>query len=183
MPFVTASIVSPQSGINTGAYDQGQTLTRATQSITGAPLRKYKNGVYYFMPVTFYWPNSKNPKLTLEFDDAVVSVSAKKTIVETPLVGQKGTVKELISIDDYEINLLAIVASDDYPEQEVQEIVRLWEINEAVKMSCAVTDYFMKIDDGVVIKALDFPAMEGNEDIQAITLKLVSDSPFELEKK
>ena len=182
LPFVPASIISPKSGMATGSFDKGDGPTRETQSVTGAPLRKYKGGVYYFMPVTFYWPNSKNPKLTVEFDDAVVSVSAKKTIVETALVGRKGTVKELISIDDYEINLVAVVAADDYPEQEVQKIIRLWEVNESVKMSCAITDYFLKDDDRVVIKSLDFPAMEGNEEMQAVTMKLVSDSPFELEK-
>jgi len=118
-----------------------------------------------------------------EFNDAVISITAKKTIVETPLVGRKGSVKELISIDDYEIKLMIVFSGDDYPEYDVLDLVTLWEINESVNMNCAVTDYFLQEDNKVVIKTLDFPAMEGNEDMQVIILTLLSDKNFELEIK
>ena len=111
----------------------------------------------------------------------VVSIVAKKTIIETPLTGRQGTVKELIGIDDYEIRLVAVISGDDYPEQEVMELVRLFEVNESVKMISALTDYFLKDEDRVVIKSMEFPAAEGVEDIQVVTMTLVSDQGFELE--
>lgn len=178
MPFVPAELITPQSGMQTDGYNQGEGADRATQSITGAPLRKLKNGIWYFMPVSF-----SHKGKTWNFDEAVVSISGKKTIVETPMVGRKGSVKELISIDDYEIKLVAVLenANGDYPEQEVQDLVRLWEINEAIKMSCALTDYFLKEDDSVVIKTIEPITVEAQEDMQAFNMTLVSDSPFELE--
>lgn len=178
MPFVPAELITPQSGMQTGGYNDGDGPERATQSVTGAPLRKLKKGIWYFMPVAFTHKGKR-----WEFDEAVVSISGKKTIVETPMVGRKGSVKELISIDDYDIKLVAVLenANGDYPEQEVQDLVRLWEINEAIKMSCALTDYFLKEDDSVVIKTIEPIMMEAQEDMQAFNMTLVSDSPFELE--
>ena len=179
-PYVPTEFISPKSGMSQADYNDGEGAERATQSVTGAPLRKLKKGIWYFMPVTF-----SHKGKTWEFDEAVVSISGKKNIVETPLVGRKGSVKELISIDDYEIKLIGVLENEngDYPEQEHQELVRLWEINEVVKMSCALTDYYLKEDDSVVIKAIEPISVEAQEDIQAFNLTLVSDSPFELEIK
>jgi hypothetical protein len=179
-PFVPADEISPKSGMTQADYNDGEGPERATQSVTGAPLRKFKKGLWYFMPVSF----SHNGK-TWEFDEAVVSIAGKKNITETPLVGRKGSVKELISIDDYEIKLVGVLENEngDYPEKEMQELVTFWEINEAVKMSCALTDYFLKEDDSVVIKAIEPISVEAQEDIQAFNLTLVSDTPFELEIK
>ena len=110
-------------------------------------------------------------------------INGKKNIVETPMVGRKGSVKELISIDDYEIKLVAVLenANGDYPEQEMQELVRLWEINETVEIHSALTSYFLGKDLNVVIKAIEPISVEAQEDIQAFNMTLVSDSPFELE--
>lgn len=178
LPFVPAGLITRKGRMSNEPFDEGEFAERPTQSISGATLRKYKNGVYYFMPVSF-----ESNGTTWEFDEAVVSISAKKTIVETSLVGRKGKVKELISMDDYEIKLLIVLTGDDYPEYDVLDLVTLWEANESIKMNCAVTDYFLQGDNNVVIKTLDFPAMEGNEDMQVITMNLLSDSPFELEIK
>ncbi|MDX9703934.1 MAG: DUF6046 domain-containing protein [Candidatus Auribacterota bacterium] len=176
LPFIPAELIARKSKTKAKAFDRGGYAEKETVSISGFPLRRYKGGVYYFMPVSF-----EHEGKSWDFDDAVVSVSAKKTIIETPLVGRKGTVKELISIDDYEIKLVAVISGDDYPEQEIQEIVRLFEINESLVMKCAVTNYFLKDEDRVVIKNMEIPPVEGVEDMQVITMTLVSDQNFELE--
>lgn len=178
IPFVPASIITPRGGMTSGGFNDGEGPERATQSITGKTLRKLKNGIWYFMPVSI-----SHKGKTWYFDEAVISISGKKTIVETPMVGRKGSVKELISTDDYEIKLMAVMEdpSGDYPEKEMQELVSLWEINEAVKISCVLTDYFLKGDDSVVIKTIDPVTVEGNEDMQVFNMTLISDSPFELE--
>jgi hypothetical protein len=112
-PFIPAALIARKSSYQAKAFDQGVCAEKEKDSATGAPLRKYKGGVYYFMPVSF-----EHEGTTWEFDDAVVSVTAKKTIVETPLVGRQGTVKELISIDDFEIKLTAVISGDDYPSRK-----------------------------------------------------------------
>ncbi|WP_297096374.1 DUF6046 domain-containing protein [uncultured Draconibacterium sp.] len=172
-PFIPVEMINRPKA---KSFDKGEFAEKETQSVNGAPLRKYQGGIYYFMPVVINHDGTK-----WEFNNAVVSVAGKKSIVETPLVGRQGTVKELINIQDYEIKLVALLSGDDYPEQEVMDAVKLWEINENVKMECAITDYFLKDEDRVVIKHIDFPAMEGEEDSQAIVMTLVSDQNFELE--
>ncbi len=177
-PFIPAALIAKKSTRKAKDFEQGEYATKETQSVNGAPLRKYKGGIYYFMPVSF-----EHEGTTWEFNDAVVSVTAKKNIVETQLIGRQGSVKELINIDDYEIKFVATLSDDDYPEQEVMDLVKLFKINESVKMICAITDYFLEDEDKVVIKALDFPAVEGVEDMQIVTMTLVGDKNFELEIK
>jgi len=180
LPFVPSGLVAPKSVMTDGNFNSGEGPERATQSIAAEPLRKLKKGVLYFMPVSFTHKGK-----TWEFDEAVVSISGKKTIVETPMIGRKGSVKELISIDDYEIKMVGVLenANGDYPEKEMQDLVSLWEINEAVEMHCALTAYFLGKDHSVVIKTIEPITVEGQEDIQVFNLSLVSDSPFELELK
>ena len=178
MPFIPAALIAKKGNYEAGAYDHGNNANKATQSVNGAPLRKFKGGIYYFMPVSF-----EHDGTTWEFDDAVVAINGKKTIVETPLLGRHGAVKELINIDDYEIKLVAVVSADDYPEQDVMDLVKLFKINESVKMICAITDYFLEDEDRVVIKSLDVPPVEGVEDLQVVTMTLASDQNFELEIK
>lgn len=176
LPFIPGSLLHKPTHPKAKAFDDGEFSEKATDSITGVPLRKYKGGVYYFMPASL-----EHDGTVWEFDDVVVSVSGKKTIIQTPLAGRQGSVKELISIDDYEIKLVAIVSGDDYPEQELQNIVKLYEINENLVMKCAVTNYFLKAEDRVVIKSIEFPPLEGNEHLQPVVINLESDQNFELE--
>lgn len=173
LPFIP---VQSKSNYEAKSLDQGDYAKKVRQSVNGAPLRKFKGGVYYFMPVSF-----KHEGDTWEFDDAIVSVTGKKSIVETPLIGRQGTVKELISINDYEIKLMTVISGEDYPEQDVMGLIKLFKINESIKIICAITDYFLENEDRVVIKSLDFPPMEGVEDMQAVVMTLLSDQNFELE--
>lgn len=183
-PFVPISLIQRKSNTEAASFDTGDYAEKGTQSMTGSPLRKFVGGIYYFMPVTITHDGT-----TWEFDNAVVSVTGKKLIVETPLTGRQGTVKELISLNDYEIKLIVVISDDDYPEEELQKIIKLYEVNAAVSLSCVITDYLLLsqsgeekgVDDKVVIKDIDFPAMEGEEDSQTIVFTLLSDQNFELE--
>ncbi len=175
-PFIPGDLIARKSNYEAKPFEKGEFAQKETQSVNGAPLRKYKGGVYYFMPVMFEHDGD-----TWDFDDAVVAVKGKKTIVETPLVGRKGTVKELINIDDYEIKLVAVFSGEDYPEQDVMDLVKLYEINENIKMICALTDYFLLDEDRVVIKDIDVQPYQGVEDMQAVVMTLASDQNFELE--
>ena len=115
-----------------------------------------------------------------EMPNAVISIRGKKTIVETPMVGRKGTVKELISVDDYEIRIAGVCLDTDFPDQQINALNELYNINEAVTLKCALTDIFMDEEDKVVIKGIDFAEMRGCETAQVFTMELVTDRSFEL---
>lgn len=145
---------------------------------TGTEIRKMgANGMVYFMPVILW-----SSKGRLELPAAAISIKGKKTIIETPLTGRRGSVKELISIDDYEINMHGVIMSEDsnYPEESVQQFRDLYEQNEAIKLICAVSDLVLQPDDKIVIKSIDYPEVGHVENAQIISMTAVTDSSIDL---
>lgn len=156
---------------NSPRYPRGYTKT-------GTEIRKMgANGRVYFMPVILW-----SSKGRLELPAAAISIKGKKTIIETPLTGRRGSVKELISIDDYDINMHGVILSNDnnYPEEIVQKFRDLYEQNEAIKLVCALSDLVLHPDDRIVIKTIDYPEVGHVENAQVINLTAVTDSSIDL---
>jgi hypothetical protein len=150
------------------------------QEFTGKGSRLYKQdfrGRWYFMPVVF-----ESGGKEYEIPDAVLSITGKKTVVETPMVGRKGSVKELINIDDYKVSIAGYIQSTDgsYPEDAIDEMRELFNINQSVELDCALTDLLFDDDDMVVIPDMSFPSTPGVEDGQLIQIECVTDKAFEL---
>jgi hypothetical protein len=133
-------------------------------------------GAYYYMPVRLGGVQLPN--------EPTVSASMSKTVVETPLTGnsRRGTVKELISCNDYEITIQGVCIDQEhvnaYPEEQVKEIVALFERNEALLVESLFTGYL-----GItrlVLKTLDFAEMRGIQHSQAYKITAVSDEDFML---
>jgi hypothetical protein len=116
---------------------------------------------------------------------SVIKMSAKKTIVKTPLVERKGTVKELYSIDDFNISLKGFVIDEEnriWPEQELTILKKLFDLNEAIEFDNALSNIFLDKDTRVVIENLELPEVEGGrKHIRPFSLTLESDSVFTLE--
>jgi hypothetical protein len=176
---------------------------RMEQGAHGSPY--YANdalGREYFLPVTLTYPDNT----PLSEQDAglvggnttgilnkwnlpypVISVSSRKTILETPVTERRGTVKELINIEDYEIIIKGFIigATNEFPEKEVTTLRTIYEQNVALSIQCPLTDIFLlrpdrSGSDQVVIKQLSFPALTGVKNIRPYELHLVSDEPFNL---
>ena len=103
----------------------------------GSLLRKRDvNGIWVFMPIVFVYRGK-----SYEIPNAVIQAVGKKTIVETAMVGRRGSVKELIAVDDYEISIAGVISGNgEYPEDAISEIDELYNINEPVTLQCALTD-------------------------------------------
>ncbi|WP_440132751.1 DUF6046 domain-containing protein [Chitinophaga sancti] len=121
---------------------------------------------------------------TLELYNPVISISSKKTIVQTPLVYRSGSVKELVSKDDFKINIKGIIIRDDniFPDNEISELVDLYNRNAALPIYCALTSLVFSEGETVVITDLSFPATPGTQNIQAYEMNLISDLKFILNK-
>jgi len=150
------------------------------QEFTNKGSRLYKKdhlGRWYFMPVTFITDEKE-----YEMPEAVLSITGKKTIIETPMVGRKGSVKELINIDDYKVSIASYVQSTDgtYPEDAITEIRELFNVNQSVELVSALTDLIFDDGDKVVITDISFPSTPGVEDGQIVKIECVTDKPFEL---
>ena len=154
----------------------GEQASEKTSSDFGSTLRKKDaQGRWYFMPIALEHKGTE-----YEIPNAVISIRGKKSIVETAMVGRKGTVKELISVDDYEIRIAGVCLDVDFPDQQITALNELYNINESVTLKCALTDIFLDEEDKVVIKSIDFAEMKGCETAQVFTMELVTDRSFEL---
>jgi hypothetical protein len=126
-----------------------------------------------FMPVRLGGIDLPNP---------VISITGSKTVIETPIVGQEGTVKEIISTNDYEIRIRCFVKddSDQYPEMLVRKISDLYKQNRLLTIECVLTDFFLQPKDNCVITGIYIPESESTESMELIELTLKSDREFEI---
>ena len=144
----------------------------------GTALRKKDlMGGYYFMPVTFS-ANGKN----YEIDCAMVRLRLKKNVVQTPLSGHGGTVKEMVGTQDLAVSVTGCLMGErgQWPEEKINGLRRLFAVNDSVSLKCALTDCFFDADDKVVITDMDFPQGEQVEDIVPVNIECVQDHVFEL---
>lgn len=171
MQTITGSADKPEYELATTAAPR-QEFTQK-----GSRLWAQHEGRWYFMPVAL-----EHKGKTIEIPFAVISISGEKTIVKTPMPGRRGSVKELISIDDAKISITGLFMSTDssYPEAAVSEMNAMIQVNESIRLVSALSDLLLDPEDKVVIQTWDFPPTPGVEDAQAIKLELVSDSPFVL---
>ena len=163
------------------------TLRRST-GVAGSPYyAKDANGREYFLPITVTYTDSNGELVSWPLPYPVMSISSKKTLIETALTERRGTVKELINIQDYEITIkgLIIGRTREFPQDDVAQLRDLYEQNVAVSISNPVTDIFLlrpdrNGSDQVVITSLKFPEAKGVKNVRGYEMTLVSDEPFNL---
>ena len=116
-------------------------------------------------------------------NEPLISMSLSKTIVETATVGKerKGTVKEYINTEDYLLNIRGVCINPDYPDEyptkQVQELQRLFEINDSVEVE---NNLFLELFGikNLVLKNIEWNEMAGQQGLQVYTVNAVSDSDF-----
>lgn len=116
---------------------------------------------------------------------AVVSIVEKKTIVSTAMPERGGSVKELISVDDYMINIKGVLINDnnEFPDEEITALHELFGLNRSVVLRNGITDIFLngKANHRVVIKQISWPAVSGIEHAKPFEIECESDMIFDLE--
>lgn len=133
-------------------------------------------GRSYYMPVWLDGKLLQNP---------VIKISSKKTIVQTALVNRTGSVKELISTDDYLINIKGLIVSEDstFPEEQITQLRDIYLQNEAITIENALISIFFQDNENVVITDFSLPEVKaGVSNVRAYEMNLVSDKSFKLIK-
>lgn len=180
--FKGAAFPAAWAGVKSQSDHSGTGGLLTTELADNGTILRKKDllGGYYFMPVSF----SHGGK-TCEIDCALVSAKMKKTVVRTPMPGLGGTVKELVSTQDMEISVTGCLMGQKgiWPEDRINTLRELFEVNDAVSLKCALTDCFFDIDDRVVITDLDFPTAMQVEDVVPVRIECVRDQTFELNLK
>ncbi len=143
------------------------------------------NGKSYFMRLKL----ADSEGNIYEFpNEPLVALSQKKKIVETPTVGyqRRGTVKEYIYTEDYNVKIRGLCINDDgsktYPAKQVETLNRMFEINEALEVVDSKFFAFFGISK-LVLKSKNYSDMEGHEYAQKYIISAVSDTDFFAELK
>ncbi len=119
--------------------------------------------------------------------EPLVSITAKKTIVETKMAGSKrqGTIKELIATDDYMIKISGVAINyasrDEYPREEIDKLHELFKLNESVEIVSPLLNLLLNDNNKVVIKEFSLPPLVGSPSAQVYEISCVTDIDWELE--
>jgi len=168
-----------RSTSDTSDYSFATPSERREYNIKGSPFYGLNNnGNEVFLPIWLI--RADGSKFLLQ--NTVSSIVSKKTIVETVLVNQHGSVKEEISMDDWDLAVKGIIVSPDmdYPDQQVADLKALYKLSESHGIENARTSLLFEDNEKVVIKNLKFPEIKGMKNVQAFECDLVSDIEFKL---
>lgn len=114
-------------------------------------------------------------------NEPLITISGQNTIVKTVLTGVKGSVKELINTDDYQIKIEGLIineTNDDYPEDLLRKIRTICEKRDSVKIENRLLTLF---DIHLVaVENFSFPGIAGDQNIQAYSISCISDWPLDL---
>lgn len=118
------------------------------------------------------------PDITLTA--VLISINQTKNIVETPIQGRKGTVKEYVGMGDYALTMNVIIAGDNgvYPRSDVQDMITMLECPDEI----TVTSWYLALFKifSVLVKSYDCNQDEGMYSRQPISIDAVSDEEVNL---
>jgi hypothetical protein len=136
-----------------------------------------------------YCPVTLNEML---LDYAIIRIEGSINIVSTPLTERKGSVHEVISINDYMIVIRGFIINQtgiDLDEAQMNKYFDLLEIGKSVVLRSVITDRALfgpsdSSDSGdykVVIQKLSLPEFFGVKNVLKYEIQCMSDFIFNLE--
>lgn len=102
-------------------------------------------------------------EIVLPIDICTVSVNLVSTIVSTPVVERKGTVNEIVNIDDYKFTIRGFLVGENrkFPEQQLLDLVALKESTEEKSLHGGYPELFLDETCRIVISELEWPEVQG----------------------
>ena len=118
---------------------------------------------------------------SLYCDTILFEINQSKNIVTTSVQGRAGTVKEYISLGDFEVSIRGAIVnsgSNSYPREDVEELKYLLTLQEPLE---SLSD-FLQIWGIYNLVVTDFriPQQEGYQNVQLFEINCLSDTPEEL---
>lgn len=119
------------------------------------------------------------PGITLQ--DVIIDCTLQKNIVVTAIVGRQGTVKESVSMGDYQITIRGVLVSKNInksPSEDLQRLRKLFELPYSISVECKLLQWLGIYN--IVIKDVSLPRIQGSIDVQPYEINAISDMPMEL---
>lgn len=124
-----------------------------------------------------------NSDVFLRIDTVLFNVTGSKNIIKTPIVGRRGTVKEYISMGDYQITAEGAIVSqypNVFPQDEVRLLVELLELGKALPVASKFLDLF-GITSIVVDPDFQISEKMGSRNEVPFRFNAISDFPDDFE--
>lgn len=122
---------------------------------------------------------SSYPELMLP-PATVVEVNLKKVVIKTPLVSGKGTFKEDICFDDFDVRIRSVFTGNSVDEVEtfLRRLMEMLTIPKEIKVA---SDYLNLLGvDYLVIENIVPQQMEGRPLMLPVEISCISDNPLQL---
>lgn len=127
--------------------------------------------------------NSLEP-ISIPIDVCTISVNLVSTIIRTPVTERIGTVKEIVSHDDYKFTIRGFLISEDrtVPEDQILNLKDLRNSTQEKTLHGGYPELFLDETCKIVISDVEFPEVQGkNHWIKPFTLTCESDFITDLE--
>ena len=115
-------------------------------------------------------------------DTVLIDVSQQKQIIKTPIQGVSGTVKEYISMGDYQVKVrgaLVDQSAQRYPQEQAQQLREFLEVEDSIAIASRFLNDIFEVHK-LVIESFSFPQVEGFQNVQLFEFSAISDDPIEL---
>lgn len=182
MSSIVYKIGSPQLASEIFGYKNIQLVTEDEinhTSVFGLPV---------FMPLTIdelsYPIDGKVARISaLTIESCIVEINGSKEIIKTAILGRPGTVKEYITMGDYNVSIKGVLFNDKLTDNRFPKHKQQW-LNEFIKAPKQISITHGILNNvgvyDLVIESFNFPATPGYENLCAFELQCVSDLPIEL---
>ncbi len=131
----------------------------------------------------------------IRLDTILFDIAPTKNIIRTAINGtDRGTVKQYISLGDYEIRGTGILTGssfetqggaeynverlEDVPEEEIRKLNQIFKIPQEIEVISEFLDFFDI--STVVVEAMAISQIEGYRDSLLFSISMLSDTPIEL---
>lgn len=129
---------------------------------------------------------NKLKSLLVDIEACTISVNMMSTIVSTSVVERKGTVNEIVSIDDYKFTIRGFLIGKNrqVPEDDIETLIAIKESTKPKTLHGGYPELFLDKSCRIVISGLDFPEVQGhNHWIRPFSMTCKSDFITDLEFK
>ena len=143
-------------------------------------------GTLLFDDITFPAGSYKTPEgIVVDYDEFKIQsvrfiLSQEKNIVETPISGRNGTVKEYNNDGDYQIALNADINEREniFPAEQLQQFQEIKKVPQSIPIVSKILNGIFDIDD-VVITEFALNPNTGKGNVQ-LSINMKSDLPFDI---
>lgn len=119
----------------------------------------------------------------LRLDTVLFVVTGTKNVIKTPIVGRNGTVKEYISMGDYQINCKGSIVSSElnvYPRNEVSLLIQILTLAKPISIACEFLGLF-GIDNIIIDPEFSISEKLGSRNEVLFEFNAISDFPDQFE--